>query len=65
MASGTIKSHWKWFLRFSIWLVCTGLCTAVVGFYAGAHWAALTPALWLAVFVPMVLMPIIKTSPKD
>lgn len=65
MASGAIKSHWKWFLRCSLWLVCTGVSTAVVGLYAGARWAAVTPALWLAVFFPLVLMPIIKSSPRD
>jgi len=39
--------------------------TAVVGLYAGARWAAVTPALWLAIFVPMVLLPILKTDRKD
>jgi hypothetical protein len=42
-----------------------GACTAVVGLYAGARWAAVTAALWLMVFVPMVLMPIIKSADKD
>jgi hypothetical protein len=60
----TIETHWRWFVRISLWLVCTGLSTAIVALYAGARWAALTPALWLAIFVPVVLMPIIKPSPK-
>jgi hypothetical protein len=42
-----------------------GLCTAFVGLYAGARWAALTPALWMAIFVPVVLMPMIKSAGKD
>jgi len=41
------------------------ISTAIVGLYAGARWAAITPALWLAIFVPMVLMPIIKSADKD
>lgn len=61
----TIETHRGWFLRISLWLVCTGLSTAIVGLYAGARWAAVTPALWLVIFFPMVLMPIIKPSPKD
>jgi len=65
MASVTIRTHWRWFVRCSLWLVCIRVCTAVVGLYAGARWAALSPALWLAIFVPMVLLPIIKTDRKD
>ena len=65
MASDAINSHGKWFLRCSLWLVSMAVCTAVVDLYAGARWAALTPVPWLAVFFPVVLMPIIKSSPKD
>lgn len=59
------KADWRLFLRFSLWLVCTAVCTAIVGLYASARWAGVTPALWLAVFVPMTLMPILKSSTKS
>jgi hypothetical protein len=58
MSMTGISPHWKRFLRFSIWVLCMALSTAVAGFYGGARWAAITPALWMPVFVPMVLLPL-------
>lgn len=65
MKMPAIKPHWKPYLRCSIWLACMAVSTAIAGLYAGARWAAITPALWLVFFVPMVLMPIVKPTHKN
>jgi hypothetical protein len=64
MAKLKIKPHLRPYLRISIWLLCTAICTGVAVVY-GARRAALIPALALVVFVPAVLLPIIKSARRD